>query len=63
MIFSSVLSHSVRPSGSESFPGVEPHDAEAYEDVITCGVTDFPVMDTIPEYTSDGSKYFSFILD
>ena len=42
---------SIRPSGSESLPGVEAHDAATYEDVSTCAVTDFQVMDSIPEHT------------
>ena len=56
------MSHSVRPSGSESLPRVEHHDAEVYEDVSTCGVTEFPVMDTIPEHTSVGSNYSPLLL-
>ena len=40
---------SVRPSGSESLPGVEDPGVDTFEDVSTCGVTDFPVMDTILE--------------
>ena len=51
---------SVRPSGSESLPGVEGRDPETFEDVSTCGVTDFPVMDTIPEHTTVESMYYFF---
>jgi len=63
MILSLVLFNSVRPSGSESLPGVEINDMDAYEEVSTCGVTDFPVMDTIPEHASAGSECFSLSLN
>ena len=42
---------SVRPSGSESLPGVEAPDAATYEDVSTCAVTDFQVLGSIPEHS------------
>ena len=63
MIFPVTLCCSVRPSGSESLPGVEIHDVDAYEDVSTCVVTDFPVMDTIPEHASTASQCFSLSLN
>ena len=44
-----MLPCSVRPSGSESLPGVETPNAATYEDVSTCAVTDFQVLDSIPE--------------
>ena len=63
MFFLLTLCCSVRPSGSESLPGVEINDMDAYEEVSTCGVTDFPVMDTIPEHASAGSECFSLSLN
>ena len=51
---------SVRPSGSESLPGVETHDAATYEDVSTCAVTDFQVLDSIPEQTPATGEHPSF---
>ena len=62
MFFLLTLCCSVRPSGSESLPGVEVHDEDAYEDVSTCALTDFAVMDTIPEHASTGSECFAFYL-
>ena len=57
-----MLPCSVRTSGSESLPGVEAPDSEAYEDVSTCAVTDFPVLDSIPEQAPlDGKFLFPFI--
>ena len=50
----------IRPSGSESLPGVEAHDAATYEDVSTCAVTDFPVMDSIPEHTPATGEHLYF---
>src|SRR4051812_22103689 len=44
--------HSIRPSGSEMFPGIEDPEVGAMEDVSTCEVTDFPGMDTILEDTT-----------
>src|SRR3954471_20048744 len=51
---------SIRPSGSESLPGIEAHDAATYEDVSTCAVTDFQVMDSIPEHTPATGEHPSF---
>ena len=57
-----MLPCSVRPSGSESLPGVEAPDSAAYEDVSTCAVTDFPVLDSIPEQDPlDGKFLFPFV--
>ena len=51
-----ISSRIVRPSGSESLPGTDNPSTEALEDVSTCGVADFPVMDSIPEHASAASK-------
>ena len=48
---------SFRPSGSESLPGVETHDTTTYEDVSTCAVTDFQVLDSIPEHTPGNGEH------
>ena len=40
---------SVRPSCSESLPGAEASNSAVYEDVSTCAMTDFQVLDSIPE--------------
>src|SRR3954466_11211825 len=58
-----VLFYSIRPSGSETLPGVDDLEAEAMEDVSTCGVTDFPGMNTIPEGTAaaGGDHFAAFV--
>ena len=67
--FICLYSRSVRPSGSESLPGAEASDPAVYEDVSTCAVTDFQVLDSIPEqapldgeslsdHSSDACLYF-----
>ena len=52
----------VRPSGSESLPGSDNPSTEAFEDVSTCGVSDFPVMDSIPEHAPVTSKKIFLLL-
>jgi len=58
-LFVHLYSRSVRPSGSESLPGAEIPDPAAYEDVGTCAVTDFQVLDSIPEQAPLDGEFLS----
>ena len=41
-----------------SLPGIDAPDSSVFEDVSTCAVADFPVLDPIPEQAPLDGKFF-----
>ena len=52
----------VRPRGSESLSGPDNPSTEAFEDVNTCGISDFHILDSISEHDPVTSKKIFLLL-